>query len=91
MARSAALVRKQVLLSTENIEKLEAVASRRQSSVAEVVRNAIDYFDPDAEGNSESNELLEVASKKLKEAIADTQRTRRRLNRVLKTIEAGSK
>ncbi len=91
MARSAALVRKQVLLSTDNIAKLEAVASRRQSSVAEVVRNAIDYFDPDAEGDSDSNELLEVASKKLKEAIADTQRTRRRLHRVLKTIEAGSK
>ncbi len=89
MARSAPLVRKQVLLSTDNIEKLETIASRGQSSVAEVVRNAIDYFDPD-DMTSESNDLLEITSKKLKEAIDDTQRTRRRLNRTLKKIEAGS-
>ncbi len=91
MARSATLVRKQVLLSTENIEKLETVASKRKSSVAEVVRNAIDYFDPEGDSASESNELLEVASRKLKEAISDTQITRRRLNKTLKKIESGSR
>ncbi|MCP4431667.1 MAG: hypothetical protein GY806_11865 [Gammaproteobacteria bacterium] len=90
MARSATLVRKQVLLSTENIEKLETVANKRKSSVAEVVRNAIDYFDPEGESASEANELLEVASKKLKEAISDTQKTRRHLNKTLKKIESGS-
>lgn len=89
MARSANLIRKQVLLSTDNVEKLETIASRGKSSVAEVVRNAIDYFDPD-DTSSESNELLEAASKKLKEAINDTQRTRRHLSRTLKKIEAGS-
>ncbi len=88
MARSATLVRKQVLLSAENIEKLETVANKRKSSVAEVVRNAIDYFDPDND-STESIELLEVASMKLKEAISDTQKTRRRLNKTLKKIEAG--
>lgn len=91
MARSATLVRKQVLLSTENIKKLETVANRRQSSVAEVVRNAIDYFDPEDGSTPESAELLEIVSKKLKEAIADTQKTRRRLNQALKKIEAGSR
>lgn len=90
MARTANLIRKQVLLSTDNIEKLETIASKGKSSVAEVVRNAIDYFDPDGDTPAESNELLEVTSKKLKEAIDDTQRTRRRLNKTLKKIEAGS-
>ena len=90
MARAANLIRKQVMLSAANIEKLELIANKGQSSVAEVVRNAIDHFDPDSAA-SESSEMLELTSKKLKEAISDTQRTRRRLNRTLKKIEAGSR
>lgn len=90
MARPATLIRKQVMLSSANIKKLELIANKGQSSVAEVVRNAIDYFDPESAA-SESSEMLELTSKKLKEAIDDTQRTRRRLSKALKKIEAGSR
>ncbi len=91
MAKAATLVRKQIMLSADNIEKLETIASKGKSSVAEVVRNAIDYFDPDGNSTSESNELLALTSKKLKEAIDNTQRTRRRLNKTLNKIETGSR
>ena len=41
------LIRKQFMLSVNNIEKLEAIASRTSSSVSEVVRTAIDNYSPD--------------------------------------------
>ena len=97
MARAASrvgenLIRKQIMLSTDNIAKLEAIADNGKSSVAEVVRNAIDSFNPDSDiMNSETNELMELVSIKLKEAIGDTQKTRKRLNTTLKRIAAGSR
>ena len=78
------LVRKQVLLSVNNIEKLEILASSNNTSVAEVVRNAIDNYSPD---DAPQSDLMELVSTRLEEALIDTGKTRRRLSKLLKKLD----
>lgn len=78
------LVRKQVLLSVDNIEKLEALAASNKISVAEVVRNAIDSYSPD---DIPQSDLMELVSGRVQEALEDTTRTRKRLNKLLKKLD----
>lgn len=83
------LVRKQVMLSSENIIKIEEIARHDKVSVAKVIRSAIDAFNPNAAiTDQEDSELVELVSAKLKEAIEDTQKTRKRLNKTLEKLEA---
>jgi len=82
------LVRKQIMLSNDNIEKLEKIAEQRQSSVAEVVRIAVDAYNPnDDAADMDETELYELVSAKLKEVIKDTAKTRKRLNKTLTQLE----
>ena len=81
------LVRKQVMLSVDNIHKLERMAVARVSSVAEVIRAAVDAYNPDTADIGET-ELIELVSTRLKETIADTTRARKRLNKTLNRLEA---
>ncbi len=81
------LIRKQIMLSNENVNKLERIAKERSSSVAEVVRIAVDSYNPDAPKMDET-ELFELVSAKLKEVITDTAKTRRRLNKALNKLES---
>lgn len=78
------LVRKQVMLSTNNIEKLEAIAASNSSSVAEVVRLAIDNYSPDEQQDSD---LMELVAARLEEAVNDTANTRKRLNKALAALD----
>lgn len=80
------LIRKQVMLSTENIKKLDTLSKLRGTSAAEIVRLSIDSYDPDSI-DIEENELLELVSTRLQEAIQETANTRKRLNKALKTLE----
>lgn len=80
------LIRKQVMLSTENIEKLDQLSKVRGTSAAEIVRQSIDSYDPDS-NDVEESELMELVSERLQEAIQDTAKTRRRLNKALKALE----
>jgi hypothetical protein len=80
------LVRKQLMLSDANIKKLERIAKEKKLSVASVVRTAIDSFNPDGV-DLETSELMELVSTRLKEAIADTASTRKRLDKTLTEIE----
>ncbi len=83
------LVRKQYLVSESNVKKLEKLASVKGTSAADIVRHAIDAYDPHGVEEMDTPELMALVSERLKETIADTQRTRRRLNRTLKKLEAG--
>ncbi len=86
---STNLVRKQVMLSTENIAKLERIAKAGHLSIANVVRSAVDSYSPDAvEDSGDDSELMALVSARLKEAIEDTASTRKRLNKTLTTLEA---
>ncbi|MCP3663467.1 MAG: hypothetical protein GY696_13415 [Gammaproteobacteria bacterium] len=81
------LIRKQIMLSPKNIEKLDQLSKGRGTSAAEIVRLSIDSYSPDSMDIEES-ELLELVSEKLQEAIQETSKTRRRLNKALRTLES---
>lgn len=81
--QQANLIRKQYLISENNVQKLEYIAKAKGTSAAEIVRQAIDAFDPDSLNSVGENELMELVSVRLKEAIKDTQATRKRLNNTL--------
>lgn len=81
------LVRKQVMLSVDNIHKFESMAVARGSSVSEVIRVAVDAYNPDTADIGET-ELIGLVSTRLEETIADTARTRKRLNKTLNQLAA---
>ena len=82
------LVRRQYLISPQQVKKLESLAKKQKTSAAEVVRKAIDAFNPDIPADMQESELLELVSTRVQEAIADTQQTRKRLNKILQGLTA---
>ena len=84
------LVRKQYLISRKQIEKIETLAKKQKTSAAQLVRAAIDAYDPDVPMDMKETELLDLVSKRVKEAIADTQETRTRLGITLKQLTGRS-
>jgi hypothetical protein len=81
------LVRKQYLIAPHQIEKLQLLAKKQKTSAANVVRMAIDAFDPDVPDELNESELFNLVSERVKEAIADTVTTRKRLEKTLATLE----
>lgn len=80
------LVRKQYFISRKQIEKIERLAKKQKTSAAQLVRAAIDAYDPDIPMDMKETELLDLVSKRVKEAITDTQETRTRLGVTLKQL-----
>ena len=89
MQAAESLIRKQYLIAPHQIEKLKFLAKKQKTSAAEVVRMAIDAFDPDVPADMKESELFDLVSAKVKEAIKDTQETRNRLNKALTALEGG--
>ena len=87
MQVSENLIRKQYLIAPHQIEKIKLLAKRQMVSSAEVVRKAIDAFNPDVPADMDESELFDLVSIKLKEAIKDTQETRKRLKVTLTALE----
>ncbi len=85
-AEDTKLVRKQILMTPRNVEKLDRLAKSRGASVAEIVRLAIDAYEPEQQPDPGADELVDLVSQRLKEAITQTQRTRRRLARTFKQL-----
>jgi len=85
------LVRKQFLISPSQIEKLNRLARNEGTSVAEMVRVAIDSYNPDtaAIADLDAPELMELVSKRLKEAIASTKKANRTIDKTLKKLSNG--
>ncbi|MEA3290976.1 MAG: hypothetical protein U9Q71_01500 [Pseudomonadota bacterium] len=86
-AQHQKLIRKQYLMSPEQIEKLQRLAGERGASAAEIVRLAIDAYEPDDTGKLDAPELMTLVSARLKEAIAATRRANRTVARTLKALE----
>ena len=86
------LVRKQFLISPSQIKKLDRIARDEGTSVAEIVRVAIDTYDPNsaAFADIDSPELIELVSTRLKEAITSTQKANRNIDRALKNLSKRS-
>ncbi len=81
------LVRKQYLIAPHQIEKVKILAEKKNTSAAEIVRMAIDAFDPDGLLDLKESELFDLVSARVKEAIEDTKETRCRLNETLVALE----
>jgi len=67
------LVRKQILVSPSQVKKLVRLASAQGKSQAEIVRLAIDAFNPNKSNSSDESELMDLVSERLKEAIESTE------------------
>ncbi len=82
------LVRKQFLISPSQVKKLNHLARDKGTSVAEMVRVAIDSYNTDMAtvADLEASELMELVSKRLKEAIASTKKANRAINKTLKKL-----
>jgi hypothetical protein len=82
------LVRKQFLISPSQIKKLDRIARDEGTSVAEIVRVAIDSYDPNiaAFADLDNPELMDLVSTRLKEAIVSTQKANRNIDRALKKL-----
>jgi hypothetical protein len=90
--RAEKLVRKQFLITSSQIEKLDRLARDEGTSVAQMVRQAIDNYNPDTAAISDldASELMELASERLKEAITSTQKANRAVSNTLKKLSTGS-
>ena len=84
------LVRKQYLISPEQVEKLNLLAEEKKVSAAEIVRNAIAAYNPDVPADIEESELLELVSARVKEAVIETRKTRKHLEKTLKKLSSGA-
>jgi adenylate cyclase len=82
------LVRKQYLISSSQVKKIELLAKKQNKSAAEMVRNAIDAFNPDVSMDMKESELLDLVSARVKEAISNTRETRNRLQTTLEMLGA---
>jgi hypothetical protein len=90
-SQSEKLVRKQFLISPSQVKKLNRIARDEGTSVAEIVRAAIDNYDPNIAAFPDSGApgLMNLVSIQLKEAIASTQKANRNIDRALKTLSKG--
>jgi len=82
------LIRKQYLVSEENIQKVEKLANSKGTSAAEIVRQAIEAFDPQNKNDMTAPDLMELVSDKLKEAITSTRKANRKVARALKSVDS---
>ena len=87
MATVSNLMRKQYLVSEDNIKKIQALASTKGMSAANIVRLAIDAYDPTGFDDMDSPEFMDFVSSKLKEAISATKKANRKVSSALKTLD----
>lgn len=84
------LVRKQYLVSEDNVKKIEKLAGSRGTSAADIVRQAIEAYDPHGAGDMEAPDLMQLVHEKLKDAISATKKTNKKVAGVLKSLNAAS-
>jgi cAMP phosphodiesterase len=70
---NGSLIRKQFLVSYSQVEKLSFLSASEGKSEAEIVRLAIDAFDPNGASNINTPELMELVAQRLELAIRSTQ------------------
>lgn len=80
------LVRKQYLVSKDNVQKLEKLAHLKGTSAAEIVRNAIDAYDPRDIEDMTAPDLMELVSAQLKATLAATKKTNQKVAKALKLL-----
>ena len=71
-AHQSNLIRKQYLVSESNVRKLESIAREKRTSATEIVRLAIDAYNPEEPDSLSNADLMELVDTRLKEAINST-------------------
>lgn len=84
---SEKLIRKQFLVSSKQVEKLSSLAAAEGESEAEIVRRAIDAFEPESLTGINSSELMDLVSQRLKEAVESTQQANALVFKTLECLE----
>lgn len=79
-------IRKQYLVSQRNVSKLERLAKRKGTSATAIVREAIEAYNPEGLDKLGEQELMTLVATRLKDAIKDTQLTRKKLHKTLKRL-----
>lgn len=87
LQQSQKMVRKQYFIYPSQAEKLRFLAEQQNISAAEVVRQAIDAFDPHNVNDMSEPELLALTRSRIKEAINETIATRKRVQMTIDEIE----
>jgi hypothetical protein len=87
MQTAQKLVRKQFLIYPDQVKKLELLAQQEDTSAADMVRKAIDAYNPDIPADVRESELLDLVAAKVKEALADTQKTRKALSKTITKLK----
>lgn len=82
------LQRKQILLTSDNIEKASEYSKKNNISQSEFFRMAIDAYNPDEAFNMEESDLLELVSKRLKNAISSTEQAIEKVDDALAVYSA---
>jgi len=80
------LIRKQYLVTEDNVKKINMLAKDRGASAAEIVRQAIDAYDPHGAVDMEAPELMDLVHQKLKEAITATKKANKKVASALKSL-----
>jgi hypothetical protein len=80
------LMRRQYLVTPDNVSKLRAISRAEGVSATEIVRRAIDAYQPDMAETTGESELLDLVAARLKEAIASTKRANRKVSRTLRLL-----
>jgi len=87
MSPQANLMRKQYLVSKDNVNKIQQLANKKGTSAANIVRLAIDAYDPLGADDMDSLDLMNLVSEKLKDAVSATKRANRKVARTLKALD----
>ena len=85
---SQQLIRKQFLVSSSHVTKLERLAQEKGTSATEIVRLAIDAFDSEDVDVMASGELMDLVSGQIKAAIKATKKANTKVAKTLKALEA---
>ena len=83
------LVRKQFLISQETVKKIKRLAEAGHISESEVVRQAIESYNPEQSRELEIPELMNFVSTRLKETIDATKKANKKLINTLKLLAQG--
>lgn len=73
-------------MSSNQIEKLSTLSASEGKSEAEIVRLAIDAFEPNDAESMNTPELMKLVSQRLKEAIYSTKQANKVVSKTLKNL-----
>ena len=80
------LMRRQYLVTPDNVSKLQTISKAEGVSATEIVRRAIDAYDPDENDVMVDSDLLDLVAARLKDAITSTRKANRMVARTLRQL-----